>query len=102
MKLLSRAGSLSVSRACGHGVRVGEQFLSKVLRTGGAWFGAPGPWASVCPSDGLCGAKWAASWVGRALEAQVVLGARVLAPENLKRVGKGVESGGEASRGRNF
>lgn len=41
MKLLSRAGSFSVSTAGGFG-EGWEQLVSKGLRPGGAWFGVPG------------------------------------------------------------
>lgn len=49
-------------RAWGRG---GEQFVSKVIGTRGAWFGVPGPWSSVCPSAEPFGpSEQLAGWVG--------------------------------------
>lgn len=66
MKLITRAGSFSVSTVGGLRAGLGEQFVSKVIRTGGAWFGVPVPWALFCPSAEPCRPSGLqAGWVGR-------------------------------------
>ena len=104
MKLLSRAGSFSVSTAGGLGERLGSILSAcQVIRAGGAWFGVSGPWASVCPSAEFCGPSGLqAEWVARIGGPARATSRRDLPPENLKRRGKELESGGEVTRWRDL
>lgn len=102
MKLLSRAGSLSVSTAGGHGERLGSSLWAR-------WCGPEvlglelrglGLLSALQPnSAGQVVCKLGGSGIGGPARAT---SGRDLTPGNLKRKGKGLESGGEATRWRDL